>query len=142
MWVVAVVLIILIFVLIIPFVRAEPGRREIMEMEIADVDFKNLRDGTFDGKYKGKSDSLRDVSVEVKISSGVLTKIKVKKDALKKERDKGKSKNDIAVEAVFDEVIKQQSLKVDLISGAALTCKTHLKAVENALEKAQIKEAL
>ncbi|HHV58206.1 MAG TPA: FMN-binding protein, partial [Firmicutes bacterium] len=37
------------------------------------------------------------------------------------------------------EVIKSQSLQVDVISGATLTSKAHLKAVENALEQAEIK---
>jgi len=140
MWIAIVVLIIVIFALCTPFFRAAPGRKEIMGMQIADVDFKKLRDGTFDGKYKGIHDSYRDVSVEVKISSGALTKIKIKKDALKKSRSKEKSKFDVAVEAVLSQVIDKQSLKVDVVSGATLTCKTHLKAVESALEKAHIKE--
>jgi uncharacterized protein with FMN-binding domain len=38
---------------------------------------------------------------------------------------------------LYDRVIESQSLQVDTISGATLTCKARLKAVENALIKAQ-----
>jgi uncharacterized protein with FMN-binding domain len=38
---------------------------------------------------------------------------------------------------LFDRVIEAQSLQVDAISGATLTSKAYLKAVENALEQAE-----
>jgi len=40
---------------------------------------------------------------------------------------------------LFGDAIKSQTLQVDVISGATLTYKTHLKALENALEQAQVK---
>jgi uncharacterized protein with FMN-binding domain len=40
---------------------------------------------------------------------------------------------------LFGNAIKAQTLDVDVISGATLTCKAHIKALENALEQAQKK---
>jgi uncharacterized protein with FMN-binding domain len=40
-------------------------------------------------------------------------------------------------EVLYDRVIQAQSLRVDTISGATLTSKTYLQAVENALIQAQ-----
>jgi uncharacterized protein with FMN-binding domain len=40
-------------------------------------------------------------------------------------------------EALYDRVIQAQSLQVDTISGATLTSKAYLQAVENALVQAQ-----
>ncbi|WP_368487958.1 FMN-binding protein [Clostridium sp. BJN0013] len=43
------------------------------------------------------------------------------------------------MEDLFQKVIELQSLQVDIISGATLTSKAHLKALENAL-KQELKE--
>ena len=40
---------------------------------------------------------------------------------------------------IFDDVQKSKSLQVDVISGATLTSKVHLKALEDALKQAQSK---
>jgi uncharacterized protein with FMN-binding domain len=40
-------------------------------------------------------------------------------------------------EALYDRAIQAQSLQVDTISGATLTSKAYLQAVENALVQAQ-----
>ncbi len=138
MWIA--IVIVLLIILAIPVIRSAPGLNELKCMEIADVDFKRLRDGTFEGRFKGTKDSFRDVSVEVKVSSGAVTKIKVKRDALDKIKQRAEAKNAAVASSLFEKVIKEQSLKVDTVSGATLTCKAHLKAVENALEKAKIKE--
>lgn len=140
MWVVIVLVLVIVVIAVLPFVRTAPGRKELSQLEIADVDFTKLRDGSFDGRYKGNKDNFRDVSVEVKISSGALTKIKIKRDALKKQRQRTETKYTAAVDTLFRDVIREQSLKVDTVSGATLTCKAHLKAVEDALEKAKVKE--
>lgn len=139
MWFAIAAAIIIALFLIFPIIRSGPGRKEIDAIEIGNPDFSKLRDGTFEGKYRGTRDKFRDVTVEIKISSGVLTKIKVKRDALKKGRER-ENKCEDAAEIVLGRVIEKQSLKVDVISGATLTCKTRLKAVEDALEKAQIKD--
>lgn len=138
MWIAIAAAIIIVFLLIYPIIRSGPGRKEIDEIVIGNPDFSKLRDGTFEGKYRGKVDHLRDVTVEIKVSSGALTKIKTKKDALKKGPQR-ENKYESAAEAMLGSIIEKQTLNVDVVSGATLTCKTRLKAVEDALEKAQIK---
>lgn len=115
----------------------EPGRREIKNLTINDINFKNLRDGTYVGEYKGKKDSFRNTRIEVTVSSGRVTGIKVLKGALNKEGKPAEiNSKGSTVEDLFEKVIETQSLQVDVISGATLTSKTHIKAVENALEQA------
>ena len=115
----------------------EPGRREIKNLTINDINFKNLHDGTYVGEYKGKKDSFRNTRVEVTVSSGRVTGIKVLKGALNKEGKPAEiNSKGFTVEDLFEKVIETQSLQVDVISGATLTSKTHIKAVENALEQA------
>ncbi len=139
MWIAIAAVIIIAFLIIFPIARSGPGKKEIMEMQIGKPDFSKLRDGIFEGKYRGTHDSFRDVTVEIKISSGALTKIKIKRDALKKGRER-ENKYENAAESTLSKVIEEQSLNVDVVSGATLTCKTRLKAVEDALLKAQIKD--
>ncbi len=115
-----------------------PGRQEIMNLTIRNVDFSKLHDGTYVGEYKGKKDSYRDAAVEVTVASGAVTDIKVVKGALAKEKPV-EMRNGMTINDMFGKVIDSQSLQVDVISGATLTSKVHLKAVENALEQAQIK---
>jgi uncharacterized protein with FMN-binding domain len=93
------------------------------------------------GEYAGGMYKMRATKVEVTLSSGKVTEIKLLKGAMDKEGKpavllltKGMSINDL-----FGRVIESQSLQVDTISGATLTSKAHLKAVENALEQAQAK---
>lgn len=106
-------------------------------MVIANVNFKKLKDGVYKGVYRGTKDSFRNAGVEVTVASGAVTKIMVTEGALANEKQKNEIRNGLSINNVFDEVIKSQSLQVDVISGATLTSKAHLKAVENALEKAE-----
>jgi uncharacterized protein with FMN-binding domain len=116
-----------------------PGRRELQNMIIADVDFKKLEDGTYSGEYKGTKDSFRNTAVEVTVVSGAVTDIKVTEGSLAGEKQSTEIKEGLTINDLFGEVIKSQSLDVDVISGATLTCNAHLKAVENALRQAESK---
>ncbi len=114
-----------------------PGRNELKNVYISSPDFKKLRDGVYTGRYIGVKDKLRNAAVEVTVSSGAVTKIRVTEGPLagdKQKTDLGKGKT---IESLLGDVIKAQSLKVDVISGATLTSNAHLKAVENALEQAK-----
>lgn len=116
-----------------------PGRSELQNMVIDDVNFKKLHDGVYTGAYHGTKDSFRNAAVEVTVASGAVTKIRVTEGALAGDKQTTKIRKNQTINDLFDEVIKSQSLKVDVISGATLTSKAHLKAVENALEQAEIK---
>ncbi len=116
---------------------SSPARREIQELTIADVNFNKLKDGTYVGEYVGTKDHLRDAKVEVTISGGKIADIKILKGALDKEGKAIEVRNGKSVEDLFDTVVESQSLQVDVISGATLTSKAHLKALENALKQAE-----
>jgi uncharacterized protein with FMN-binding domain len=120
-------------------VLTAPGRNELRNMVITDVDFKKLRDGVYTGTYRGTKDSFRNAAVEVTVASGAVTKIRVTEGSLAGDKQTTEIRGGLTINNLFDEVIKSQSLKVDVISGATLTSKAHLKAVENALKQAEIK---
>jgi len=115
-----------------------PGRAEVMNLTFADVDFSKLKDGIYTGEYKGKKDSTRDVNVQITVESGTIKDIKVVSGPLV-----GKQRNEVrgglSIDDLFNNVTESKSLQVDVISGATLTSKSHLKALEDALEKAQAK---
>ncbi len=115
-----------------------PGRREIKELTISAVDFGKLRDGTYVGEYIGTKDHFRDTKVEVTISGGKISGIKILKGALDKEGKPAELTGGKNIEDLFNNAVNTESLQVDVISGATLTSKTHLKALENALKQAQM----
>ena len=117
-----------------------PSRREISSLPIGDVDFSNLKDGTYIGSFVGTESNLRDTTVEVVVADGSISNIRILKGAVDdagapQEIGKYKTAYDL-----FDAVLLKKSMQVDLISGATLTSKTHLKALEQALLKAQHEE--
>jgi uncharacterized protein with FMN-binding domain len=116
-----------------------PGRNELKNMVIADIDFKKLHDGVYTGAYRGTKDSFRNATVEVTVDSGAVREIRVTEGALAGDKQTTEIRKGLTINNLFDEVIKSQSLDVDVISGATLTSNAHLKALENALEKAEIK---
>jgi len=139
MWIIILIIIVVLAAVIGGGILVtEPGRREIKDLVITDVDFKELHDGTYVGEYIGTKDHLRDTIVQVKISSEKISEIKILKGAINKEGQPSELTGGLSIGNLFDNVIKSQSLEVDVISGATLTSKTHLKALEKALEQAQI----
>ncbi len=112
------------------------GRAELQNMKIKAVDFHTLRDGVYTGAYHGSKDTFRDAGVEVTVASGAVTDIKVTQGALANEKQTAEMGKGLTIGDLFHRIIKAQSLQVDVISGATLTSNAHLKAVENALEKA------
>lgn len=121
----------------IAFAADAPQRKELQTLVIGNVDFANLQDGTYVGEYKGSRGNLRDASVEVTILNGEITKIRILKGALDSHGNPSELTGKITIEDLFQKVIELESLEVDAISGATLTSKAHLKALENALKQAQ-----
>jgi uncharacterized protein with FMN-binding domain len=106
----------------------EGERREARNVAIKSIAFKCLHDGTYVGNYEGGKFKWRANKVQVTVSSGRVTDVKVLEQSEKKSSE--------FTEELFDRVIQSQSLQVDTISGATLTSKAFLKGVENALEAA------
>ena len=113
-----------------------PGRREIAGLSFPSINFKKLHDGTYIGDYKGTKSHLRDAQVKVTISGGEISDIEILKGAVDKEGKPAVIKSGKSIADLFDDVVKSETLQVDVISGATLTSKTHLKALEDALEQA------
>jgi uncharacterized protein with FMN-binding domain len=104
--------------------------REARNLPLNAVDFSKLNDGAYHGAYEGGTYKWRANECQVTVSSGRVTDIQLVGSS-----DPG-SKN-TQHEALYDRVIEAQSLQVDTISGATLTSKAYLQAVENALIQAQ-----
>lgn len=73
------------------------------------------------------------------ISEGEISDVKILKGTVDKEGKPVKLTGGRSIDDLFSNAIKSQTLQVDVISGATLTSKTHLKALENALEQAEAK---
>jgi len=130
-WIIA--LIVLAFLAVaggIGWSRLSKEHKEARSLPLDSVDFSKLNDGTYHGAYEGGMYRWRANECQVTVSSGKVTDIQ-----LVGSEDPG-SEN-AQHEVLYDRVIKAQSLQVDTISGATLTSKAWLQAVENALVQAQ-----
>ena len=104
--------------------------QEARSLPLNRVGFSKLNDGTYHGTYAGGMYKWRKNECDVTVSSGKVSDIQ-----LVVSQDPG-GKNTQHKE-LYDRVIQAQSLQVDTISGATLTSKAYLQAVENALVQAQ-----
>lgn len=139
MWIIIVVIVVVVIgVGALGGILADaPGQREIKELVFSDIEFKNLRDGTYIGEYKGIKDHKRDTKVEMIVSGGEISDIKILKGALGKDGTPEELKGGLSINNLFNSAVQSNTLQVDVISGATITSKAHLKALENALKQAQ-----
>jgi len=99
----------------------EGQRREDRNLEIADVDFSKVPDGTYLGNYEGWNK----FDVLVTVAGGEVTDIKIAEDSVNPATD--------VTDKIIDRIVSDQSLDLDAVSGATVTTKGLLKAVERAL---------
>ncbi|MBN1873619.1 MAG: FMN-binding protein [Anaerolineae bacterium] len=104
--------------------------QEARSLPLDAVDFGKLNDGTYHGVYEGGMYKWRTNECDVTVANGKVTDIQ-----LVVSQDPGSENTQH--QALYDRVIEAQSLQVDTISGATLTSKAYLQAVENALIQAQ-----
>ncbi|MDP4094274.1 MAG: FMN-binding protein [Bacillota bacterium] len=97
--------------------------RPVPVINIGTVDMSSIKDGSYTGEYE-KSPVKAVVNVSVKDNKITDIKIVEHKCGLGKKAEK-----------ITKEIINAQSLGVDTVSGATLSSRVILKAVENALEK-------
>lgn len=126
----------IVFALVVLIADA-PARREIAQMEIGQIDFSRLNDGTYTGEYTGKKSSMRNVALQVTVQEGRVTGFTILRGALDNEGNPAELNNGVTALAYLQTALEAQSLQIDAVSGATLTSKTLLKALENALEQAQ-----
>jgi len=104
--------------------------REAASLPLDAVDFDTLDDGTYHGVYAGGMYKWRYNECDVTVTDGRVSDIQLTHSA------NPEAETSMA-EMLYERVIQAQSLEVDTISGATLTSKGYLKAVENALVQAQ-----
>jgi uncharacterized protein with FMN-binding domain len=95
---------------------------ETKNLTIHTPDLSNISDGEYDGYYDGGPVQVRLV---VQVTDHTISDIEILK------HDCGKGK---AAESIVDSILQAQSLDIDAISGATVSSKAILKAVEFALE--------
>ncbi|MEA4914397.1 MAG: FMN-binding protein [Christensenella sp.] len=114
-----------------------PNRRELTALTFVDIDFSNLHDGTYTGSFIGTDGNQRNATVEVTVSSSVITNIRVVKGAIDQPGAPLDLGNGSTVYDLLESAVDKKTLQVDVISGATLTSNAHLKALEDALLQAQ-----
>lgn len=97
-------------------------KKETSKIKIEDVDFSKLRDGSYKGSY-----SIGVVKVETisTVDAGKINSIKI----LKHENGLGEK-----AEIITKQVIENQTLDVDTISGATTSSKVILKSIEESFK--------
>lgn len=96
---------------------------ELPVIQIDKVNLNTIEDGIYMGEYSG---TLVKVAVEVQVKENKITDIVIVK------HDNGLGKK---AEKIVYSIISQQSLDVEVVSGATSSSKAILKAVEVALTK-------
>jgi uncharacterized protein with FMN-binding domain len=97
-------------------------KRDVSAINVKGIDAGKVKDGTYEGEY--------DVGyiyakVEITVRKGTITDINI----VEHDNERG-----APAEAVVDDIIEQQTTKVDAVSGATNSSLVIEKAVENALE--------
>lgn len=96
--------------------------RNVQNIFVSMPDLSDIRDGDYIGEY---SITPVHVKVEVSVSDHQITNIAIL------QHDNGLGSK---AESIVNDVVKKQSLDVDAVSGATVSSKCILKAVENAIE--------
>jgi uncharacterized protein with FMN-binding domain len=99
------------------------GKEETLNLVITDIDFSKIPDGIYSGSYNKGRFGYR---VEVDVRDGRILNINV--------INKPKVSLVDIPEKIINRVIEKQSLNIDTITGATVTSKAILKAIENALK--------
>lgn len=105
-------------------VKAKTGKENDQNVSMGDLDLSKIKDGTYKGTgtgFRGK------ITVEVTVKSHKITDIEV----LSSSDDSAYINR--ASDGVIKSIIKEQSLNVDVVSGATYSSKGILAAVKNAL---------
>lgn len=98
---------------------------KLVNAEIQDIDIESLKPGIYIGEYSVPPVS---ATVEVTVENGRIEEIEL--------LDHGNGMGQPA-EIIIDDIVDEQSLEVDIISGATYSSRVIVKAVEDALLKAK-----
>ncbi|MEC9485351.1 MAG: FMN-binding protein [Candidatus Izemoplasma sp.] len=98
--------------------------REIRALPITDKTISSLEDGTYDGSYYYQEDQLG-AHVEVTIKDGLIIDINLLEHITTRGQD---------AEEIIDDIITEQRIDVDAISGATTSSHVIKLAISDALE--------
>ncbi|MFH1394825.1 MAG: FMN-binding protein [Candidatus Omnitrophota bacterium] len=101
--------------------------KEIMNMQIDEIDLSNVPDGVYAGEEKYMTFVCK---VKVTVKKNQIVDIEAYEGRESEYVERAKE--------VADRVIANQSLEVDTVTGATVTSKAILKAIENALKSSRI----
>ncbi len=118
-WVISILLLLLIIMVILIFVNLPKP----LHVSDSSYNLTTLADGTYQGECDNGLVYVK-VNVEVKNHSIIAVHII--------EHDNGKGQS---AEVITNNIVDNQSIELDVISGATASSQTILKAVENALSK-------
>ena len=117
------ILICLVLHVILGITSLNQYKKAIQEINIEEIDLTNVPDGT----YLGECDAgYVYAKVEVLVSENKITSIKI----LEHGTERGK-----LAETIVDDILEQQKVSVDAVSGATNSSKVIEKAVSNALKE-------
>src|SRR6056297_205122 len=109
--------------------KVSKEHQQMRNLPLNNVDFSNLKDGTYKGIFEGGMYKCRENQIQVTVENGQVTSIQVLQHKENRPKD--------FTDKLFNRVIQSQSLQVDVVTGATMTSKAYLQGVENALKKAQ-----
>ena len=112
--------------------KIDKEHREARSLPLDAVDFNRLKDGSYHGRYEGGMYKWRVNECDVTVMDGKVSDIQMA-------ATKDPGAENMPPQPLYERVLEAQSLQVDTISGATLTSKAYLQAVENALLQAQRK---
>lgn len=100
--------------------------KNVQQISVSMPDLSDVQDGNYVGEY---SITPVYVQVDVFINNHQITDIVIM------QHDNGMGS---AAESIINDVIEEQSLDIDAVSGATVSSKCILKAIENAIEKGDL----
>ena len=109
--------------------KLEKEHNEAANLQLNNIDFSKLKDGTYVAEYDGGMFGWRSNKVRVIVENGSVVGIELLETV-------DDAPTQAQKDELFQRVIDEQSLQVDAISGATLTSDGYLQGVENALMKA------
>ncbi len=124
--VVAIVVIILVLIGIVGIAILSRGLDEVGDLTIEKIEASYLKDGTYLGEYDyGRWAN----KLQVTIRDGQILSIEILYNTRFDRED--------VTKIILERVLAEQTTDIDIVSGATVTTKAYLKAIENALTKAR-----
>jgi len=124
-----IILIVVIVILVfggVMALMATRGLKKVKNLPLADIDISSISDGVYEGSFSGYR---WDNTVQVTVKDGKITDFEVVTEKM--------SKSPQVVNGIREKLIARQDLHIDAVSGASVNTRAYLKAIEDALQKAQ-----